>query len=242
MNAETPLRRARGREPRRRVLLPRRGLLVRAVRRPDRTAPGHGDHRLGLQGERRLAARAATDVRAEGGRPRPLVLRDLRTDGRAADASLCRPGVTASGRASALTTPPLDDPGDRRGRHRPPSRADGRRSASTAACVRVRNGEDLSRRALAHGVARRVGRVRSQVLLNPRRSAPPEQPAARSPVVRSSFVTALRSRFSSSSPRAGARSGRRAARMQAGTGRPRSSGSRTTAARRWSSTRRCRRA
>ena len=52
--------------------------------------------RLGLQGERRLAAGRRRRGHAQGRRPRALVLGDLRPDRRAADALRCAPGRSAT--------------------------------------------------------------------------------------------------------------------------------------------------
>src|SRR5262245_53367118 len=80
-------RRARRREHRRRVLLPRALDSVRPVRRPDRALPGRGRERLELQDQRRLASRRRGPGNAERWRQRALVLVDLQRDGRLADAA-----------------------------------------------------------------------------------------------------------------------------------------------------------
>ena len=87
-------------QPRRRVLLPRHDHVVRAVRRPDRPLPGRRLERLGLQGERRVAARR----RRRGRRSRTATACSgtgppFGADRRAADACRCTPrrSATATG-------------------------------------------------------------------------------------------------------------------------------------------------
>ena len=78
---------ARGGQPARRVLLPRHHDVVRAVRRPDRPAPGRRHERVGLQGQRRLAAGRGRPGSARRRRPRALVLGDVRPYRRPDDAA-----------------------------------------------------------------------------------------------------------------------------------------------------------
>ena len=70
----------------RRVLLRHDDGRLRHVRQPDRQVPGSRHRRLGVQGERRLAARRCRQGDAEGRRRRPLVLRHVRRCRRSADA------------------------------------------------------------------------------------------------------------------------------------------------------------
>ena len=53
-------------------------VLVRALRQPDRSLPGGRYDRLGVQGQRRVAAGRRDGLRAQGGRRGPLVLRPVR--------------------------------------------------------------------------------------------------------------------------------------------------------------------
>ena len=64
--------------------------LVRPVRRPDRPIPGRGLERLGVQGQRRVAAGRRRQGEREGRRRRALVLGDVRARGRPADARAAR--------------------------------------------------------------------------------------------------------------------------------------------------------
>ena len=78
-----------------RVLLPRHGHRLRAVRRPGRPLRRHRLQRLGVQGQRRLAARRRRQGRAEGRRSRALVLRDVRAA--AAGRRRCRSRASKKG-------------------------------------------------------------------------------------------------------------------------------------------------
>ena len=69
---------ARRGEHARRVLRPGDAGVVRAVREPDRPLPGCGCHRLGVQGQRCLAARRSRPGDAEGRRRGAVVLRHVR--------------------------------------------------------------------------------------------------------------------------------------------------------------------
>ena len=87
-------RRPAERGARRGVLRARHDDVVRPVRRPDRLLPGRRRDRLGVQGERRLAAGRRRPGEAERRRPRALVLRAVRHRRRPVDA---RPAATAPG-------------------------------------------------------------------------------------------------------------------------------------------------
>src|SRR5579884_3389741 len=71
----------------RRALLPRHHRVVRPLRRPGRPLRRRRVERVGVQGERRLAAGRRRQGPAGRRRPRALVLRDVRADRRPADAA-----------------------------------------------------------------------------------------------------------------------------------------------------------
>ena len=143
LQADNALAGARRRQPRRRVLLRADDGVVRQLRQPDRQVPGRRQHRLGVQGERRLAARRRRQGRAEGRRRRALVLRRVRPGRRAADA-----------RAAAAAGQLLPRRVRRRRRQADAARA-ARRCASTAGASGRRAGPRLHRPAHAGSSARR---------------------------------------------------------------------------------------
>ena len=123
---------ARRRQHGRRVLLRDDDVELRRLRQPDRQVPGVGEHRLGLQGERRLAAGRRRQGDAEGRRRRALVLRHLRPRRRPADAR-------AAAAAGQLLRRPVGHRRRARRRARPTRRcsADGKRfkTKNGRACI-----------------------------------------------------------------------------------------------------------
>ena len=195
---------ARRRQHRRRVLLRAHdGRRSATTSARSASTPAAGNGRLGLQGERRLAAGRRRQGRAEGRRRRALVLRHLRADRRAADAR-----APAARRPTATVVQSVDDAGKRtRGRR-------GDAARSTAGASGRREGRAC--------VGRHTGLVRAF--------------AVRRGSLERGEVTARRLASAARPPRSlagcgGAGAGRRARR---------GSGSRATAARPCSSTRRCR--
>ena len=90
--------------------------LVRPVRRPDRPLRGRRLERLGLQGERRLAARRRRRGHAQGRRPRALVLGHLRPERAGRRRSVLQPRRSAAATACwPRTTPARRRPRAERG-------------------------------------------------------------------------------------------------------------------------------
>ena len=146
----------RPRQRRRRVPLRGRDGLVRRLREPDRQVPGRRQLRLGLQGQRCLAAGRRGQGRAEGRRRRALVLRDLRrrpAARRRSSCSGCRATATSSSRSTTRASAPV----------RPAATlvADGKRTQTKAgrACIgappRARPGGRARRSSLERGAVSR---------------------------------------------------------------------------------------
>ena len=151
-------RRARVGQPRRRVLLPRHGDVVRAVRRPDRPLSGRRVDRLGVQGQRRLAARRRRPVALHDGDTVLWYLATFGADRRAEDARAARSGA----KRNCYRVVAQDDAGKAtrgaraRSPRRRPRRPHARRRRLRRQARRAREGDPPGRRALERPAVRRA--------------------------------------------------------------------------------------